>query len=693
MTWTLLAAVGGIAVLVAGAWWLGRERTAATPADPGDPTFRLVFRGYRMDQVDAVLDRLEARVAARDAEIGRLRGDVPEPPTPVDHAAGPTPPAAAEPEDEPPPRHRPAAGPDPVAGRPAPLVLADLLAPLAYLGVAAYVTMHLLGAVRTGYLSQGVQDQQAFEWYFGATAHNLATLANPLASTLQNYPAGVNLMANAAVLGLGIPLAPLTLLAGPQVTFVVVELLGLTLTASAWYWLVRRRLAVHPLAAFLAGSLAGFGPGLVSHANGHPNFVVQALVPLVIDRLLRLVEGRRPVRDGVVLGLLVAWQVLIGEEVLLLTAVGVLIGGAVLVAHRRVRPRPLLTGLGVGGLVALALVGVPLWWQFLGPQSYASIWHPPAGNDLAQLWGRATRTVGADPWASAGLSMNRTEENSFFGIPLWVAAGATLVLLWRSVVVRALAAVVVLACWLSLGEEVTLHGVPLGIPGPWAVLEHLPVVENVLPTRFALVALPALGVLLALGVEGGRRAVDRYVGVRGPGLALGLVVGVLALLPVVPTPLVVDPRPVVPAFFTDGLWRDHVDDGGSVLAAPPPNVADARALEWQAAAHWGFPVVAGYFVGPDGSPERGGQYGATPSGLTTWLAGIAQADVPMPVGAAERAGFVEDLRAARVDAIVLPEDRPAAGSLRSSLVTAFGEPQRLGGVFVWDVREVTGGQG
>ncbi len=684
MTWALLAAVGAVAVLVAGAWWLGRDRPVTVPADPEDPTFRLTFRGYRMDQVDEVLDRLEARIATHDAEIGRLRGH------PDDGPPATSRPAPADPEDEPPPRHRPAAGPDPVAGRPAPLALADLLAPLAYLGVAAYVTMHLLGAVHTGYLSQGVQDQQAFEWYFGATAHNLATFANPLASDLQNYPTGVNLMANAAVLGLGVPLTPLTLLAGPQVTFVVVELLGLTLTASAWYWLIRRRLAVHPLAALLAGALAGFGPGMVSHANGHPNFVVQALVPLILDRLLRLAEGRRPVRDGVVLGLLVAWQVLIGEEVLLLTAVGVLVGGAVLVAHRRVRARPLGTGLGVAGLVALAVVGVPLWWQFFGPQSYASIWHPPAGNDLAQLWGRATRTVGADPWASAALSMNRTEENSFFGVALWVAAAATVVTLWRSVVVRALAAVVVVTCWLSLGEEVTLHGVPVGMPGPWALLEKVPVVENVLPTRFALVALPALAVLLALGVEGMRRAVDRYVGVRGPGLALGLVVGALALLPVVPTPLVVDPRPAVPAFFTDGLWRDHVDDGGSVLAAPPPNVADARALEWQAAARWGFPVVAGYFVGPDGTPARGGQYGASPTGLTTWLAEVALADVPLPPGPSERAGFVEDLRAGRVDAIVLPVDRPGAAALRSSLAGVFGAPQRLGGVYLWDVREVTG---
>ena len=76
---------------------------------------------------------------------------------------------------------------------------------------------------------------------------------------------------------------------------------------------------------------------MVSHANGHPNFVAQFLVPVIVDRVLRLAEGRRPVRDGVVLGLLAAWQVLIGEEVLLLTAVGLVIGGLVYVAHGRAR--------------------------------------------------------------------------------------------------------------------------------------------------------------------------------------------------------------------------------------------------------------------------------------------------------------------------------------------------------------------
>ncbi len=707
MTWSLLVAVLGVAVVGAGAWWLGRPRAEAdgvgrpeADAAARPDALPLAFRGYRMDQVDDVLDRLEARVAEHDARIATLRGErtagqvVPpvEGPPALPETDREPPPTDGDP---PPPDPGPATarGVDPVAGHPAPWRPADLLAPAAYLLLSAYVHVHLITALRTGYLSQGVQDQQVFEWYFGSTAHNVATFSNPLFSDLQNYPDGVNLMANATMMGLGVPLAPLTLIAGPTATFLAVQLLGLALTATAWYWLFRRRLPVHPAAAFLGAAFAGFAPGMVSHANGHPNFVAQFLVPVILDRVLRLAEDRRPVRDGVVLGLLVAWQVLIGEEVLLLATIGMAVGGLVLLAHRRLDLRRMLPGIGVGALVALAVVGFALWWQFWGPQSYATLWHPPAGNDLAQLWSRATRTVGADPWASAALSMNRTEENSFFGVPLWVAAAATTVVLWRSVVVRALAVVVVVSCWLSLGEEVTLHGTSLGVPGPWVLMEQVPVVENVLPTRLALVAVPALGALLALGADALRRAADRHAREPGPGLAAGIVAALLVLLPVVPTPLVVEPRPVVPAFFADGTWREYVDDGGSVLPAPPPNVADARALEWQAEARWGFPVVGGYFVGPDGTPERGGQYGASWTALTTWLTDVAADDTVLAPTPEEVAAFEDDLRDGRVDAIVLPDDRPSVGSLLASLTAAFGSPEHVGGVYVWDVRSVTDGAG
>jgi DivIVA domain-containing protein len=45
----------------------------AKPADVDHVRFALGLRGYRMDQVDQVLDELRDKLAARDAEIQRLR--------------------------------------------------------------------------------------------------------------------------------------------------------------------------------------------------------------------------------------------------------------------------------------------------------------------------------------------------------------------------------------------------------------------------------------------------------------------------------------------------------------------------------------------------------------------------------------------------------------------------------------------
>lgn len=526
----------------------------------------------------------------------------------------------------------------------------------------------------------------------------MSTLSNPLFSDRQNFPDGVNLMANAAVTGLGIPLAPLTLATSAHVTFFVVELLGLAGTAAAWFWFFRRR-GIGRIGAAVGGWFVGFAPAMVSHANGHPNFVALFLIPLILDRVWRLAVGggARRLRDAVVLALLVTWQVFIGEEPLLLAAMGMLIAGLVLLAHRRIALRRMLPGVGIAGAICLVLVAVPLWWQFFGRQSYTSIYHPPAGNDLAALWGRATRTFGADPWASAALSMNRTEENAFFGVPLWLLVGAIALVLIRRPVVQALTAVVLIASWLSLGEEVLLHGQPTGIPSLWAPLDELPVLENVLPTRFAMIAVPALAGLLAIGIDAAFKAAPRTrddaSGLDLPGrhtwLGGGLVTAaaVVALLPVLPTALQVDPRPVVPTFFTGDAWRDF-SHGGSILAVPPTDIVDARAFDWQLAADtMAFPIVEGYFVGPDGQPDRGGQYGASRRPLSLWLYDVNAANAVTPATEAQRLQFNADLRAWRTDAVVLPM-RPQTAALRDSLVTVLGEPQQVEDVFVWDVRDL-----
>ena len=49
------------------------------PADLTDLSFTVALRGYRMDEVDAVLDRLTEELAERDEQLHRLRSR-PHPP-------------------------------------------------------------------------------------------------------------------------------------------------------------------------------------------------------------------------------------------------------------------------------------------------------------------------------------------------------------------------------------------------------------------------------------------------------------------------------------------------------------------------------------------------------------------------------------------------------------------------------------
>lgn len=98
----LLVVLAGIAVVAAG------RGDAMAPAEPergprgalppgpvsrsalDDLRFTLALRGYRMDEVDDVLDRLGSELEAKDARIAELEGSWPDPvdaSSPVDPSA------------------------------------------------------------------------------------------------------------------------------------------------------------------------------------------------------------------------------------------------------------------------------------------------------------------------------------------------------------------------------------------------------------------------------------------------------------------------------------------------------------------------------------------------------------------------------------------------------------------------------
>src|SRR5215469_13401755 len=199
---------------------------------------------------------------------------------------------------------------------------AEPAAVVLYLALALWVTSGMWRHIGALALVSGGSDVHFFEWALTHATRVFTHGENPLFTPQLNAPSGVNMMANTGLLGLTVPLVPVTLLFGPGVTLTVMLTGGLAATAWAWYHVLSRHIVIGCWPAAMVGGLfAGFAPGMVSQANGHPDLVAQFLIPFIIWRAVSL----RTARDGVVLGLLVTWQAFLNEELLLLTGLALAI--------------------------------------------------------------------------------------------------------------------------------------------------------------------------------------------------------------------------------------------------------------------------------------------------------------------------------------------------------------------------------
>ena len=220
--------------------------------------------------------------------------------------------------------------PERSAAKPAPR-WADAAAVALFLALALWVTSGLWIHIGSLALVNGASDVHFFDWALIHATRIFTHGENPLFTPQMNAPNGVNMMANTGLLGLTVPLVPVTLLFGPAVAFTVMLTGGLTATAWAWYHVLSRHVVGSRPAAMVGGLFAGFAPGMINHANGHPDLVAQFLIPFIVWRAVSL----RRARDGVVLGLLVTWQVFLNEELLFQTALAVAIFVVVYAMFRR----------------------------------------------------------------------------------------------------------------------------------------------------------------------------------------------------------------------------------------------------------------------------------------------------------------------------------------------------------------------
>jgi hypothetical protein len=554
---------------------------------------------------------------------------------------------------------------------------------LAYLALAVLLLGPTWTSPTTRTLGGGLGDPGVFIWFLRWTPFAAGRQISPFFSDYLNHPDGINLMWNTWVPLPGLLVSPLTLAFGPVLSLNVLVTLAFGLSAWSAYLAIHRYVPNHGAAA-CGGLVYGFSPAMISHAH-HPNLILVFLLPwlfVLVDEVL-VRQRRSPVWLGVALGLVAAAQLLTGEELLVATGLLAAVLLLVLVVMHpgavRGRVRYALTAIAVSLLVFVPLVAWPVKAQLTGPARVESDITPEVRGSsdlLAVVTPNRLSAIAPDAAIRLGDRFEGGKE-TYLGVPLLLVALAVVIARRRDAFVRVGFALLVICLVLSLGARLRIGGQPTGVALPWAAMEALPLVHNMVPARLGLFTALFAGLLLAAALEGLWR--------RGWWLWRGLAVATAAVvLAALAPPEPFRARTVVatPPFFSTAAVRALPRDAVALVVPFPRHGRRNEAMVWQAEAGMWFKMPGGYFVGPD--PGGGTRHDAPPTTTSVILNRIQRGRRPPELTPELRRQIATDLATWRVDAVVLG---PMANRevMDDFLTELLGRaPTTAGGVAVWD---------
>jgi hypothetical protein len=569
-----------------------------------------------------------------------------------------------------------------------------------YLLGAIYVTSRILASPAGMRQAGDPDDVNQATWFMRYAATAVQHFRLPaLMTTALNAPHGVNLMWNTSLLLPGVVLSPVTLLFGPQVALTVLLVIGFAGSAASMFYVLRRWHA-SPLAAALGGALYGLSPALVNSGIGHYSLVLAMLPPLIVDRVLRLVTGQgRPVRNGIWLGLMAAAQIFISEEALVDAAIAAVLLLIVLALSRphKVLPRvrPTAIGLGTAATVGLVLSARGLWVQFHGVAAKSA-----AATTIISYHGQLTN-LGTLPIAfvnpSQGVFLHTPgmghlannypqplpEYLAYLGVPLIIVLLFAIVRFWQHLPIRVAGVTFLLLEWLGMGAKpvqphVTLPSFLL----PWGLVQHVPVIEGMVPDRLAILADACAAAVLAFSLDLARSG--RYAPFSrwraGAPIAVGT--AVFALLPLVPAPYAPAQVSRIPAGYSATFAALHVAPDARVLLVPYPFSGTSEVMRWQADTGEPANMIGGDFIAPNqpGRSGRAGRSGMTPTSYYIDYLSAGDYTEPKPSRAQIRADLAIWDPAAVV-AVTSP-----TSPLGQFLIQLFGQPTtRIDSVLGWQL--------
>jgi hypothetical protein len=429
-------------------------------------------------------------------------------------------------------------------------------------------------------------DPPTFIWSLAWWPHAILHGQNPFVTDEVWAPTGTNLAWATTVPLLALVLAPLTLTAGAVTAYNVAAVLMPAFAAWTCF-LLCRRVTGSAWAAFAAGWLFGFSSYMLGQElAGHLNLTSAALVPLIALVVVDYASGRCGARGFVLrLGPLLAAQLLLSTELAAAATLALLVGlvlTAVCVPKSwpwlRTIPLPLAASYLVGAVLAAPFLYYLLSDFRSAPINAPEVYVADLANFVlptdAQLVARAT-----SDWSTFGGNIG--ENGAFLGLPLLAILALFAIERGRSPTGRFLIAAFATATLLALGPRLVVRG-HRSLTLPWRLVEHVPVLDNLLTARFSLFVALTASVTAAIWA-----ASSRY------SKPLRLTLPILAIVVLVPDPVGQQWATgyTIPPFFTDTAYRTCLDPGEIVL--PLPIGFRGQADLWQTAASFRFRMAGG----------------------------------------------------------------------------------------------------
>ncbi len=522
----------------------------------------------------------------------------------------------------------------------------------------------------SNYVGTGA-DPQIFIWSFGWWPHAILHGQNPFATTAIWAPDGVNLAWTTTVPGLALLFSPLTLIAGPVISYNVAAVLMPAL--AAWTaFLLCRHLTGRVWPSLVGGYLFGFSSYMLGQELGHLHATSVFLVPLVALVVLRYVDGALDARGLVIrLGPLLALQLLFSTELLftmtLALACSLAVGIVVAPSSRR-RLVTLIAPIAVGYVLAAILTAPFVYYLLTGFQKSAI--HPPQDflTDLLNFVIPTRLALSGHGWAnpiSSRFPGNDSERGAYLGVPALLIVALFAYKRLRTPGGRFLVASFLLAALAALGSELTIDGrtvlpLPWGrgvVPLPWEHVAYLPLFDNVLAERLSLFVALATAVMVSLWTAAVREGVLQWLPPA------------LAILAIAPNPAAagwVTPFSV-PAFFTESAYRTCLSPGENILPLPVSFGGDANL--WQVESGFKFTMAGGYVA--SGPPSQF---------VTSDVVGRVAYGNPVPAEEAET--LITYIRAKHVTSVIVDKSERR---LWSGALNRIAAPRDIGGVLLYKV--------